>query len=87
MCSLGAQAAARVLMMSGSENADSLFGGELIAVAGAWRRVAGIDLVEVALARRSRRIPYVIGGFPLPSATSPGGTQNDFGADRYPHRH
>ncbi|HEX3761027.1 MAG TPA: OmcA/MtrC family decaheme c-type cytochrome [Kofleriaceae bacterium] len=28
--------------------------------------------------------PYVLGGFPLPSAANPAGTQNDFAATRYP---
>jgi OmcA/MtrC family decaheme c-type cytochrome len=28
--------------------------------------------------------PYLIGGFPLPSVANPAGTQNDFGATRYP---
>ncbi len=28
--------------------------------------------------------PFVIGGYPFPSAANPAGTQNNFGADRYP---
>ena len=28
--------------------------------------------------------PFVVGGFPLPTAANPAGTQNDFGANQYP---